>query len=201
MPEDIRVKKLFKVPKDFHARFSAVSRTYKYFISNDDSLSIGNRTRDYVVCLYGFKVISTGIGYNLNDFIVSNSTEFEQLQGLEVTIKMTENGQILSVELGDTVCGLTSVPDFDINSDTGDGAIIEPILKIFDVEDIREDIDNIPNILISSSGDILDSNTRQVIIKSDLVDELISIDSEEIELTDRTNSGQRNLVRVIDCVR
>ena len=49
LPEDIRVKKLFKVPIDFHARFSAVSRTYKYFISNDDSLSIFNRSFTCIV--------------------------------------------------------------------------------------------------------------------------------------------------------
>jgi len=49
LPEDIRVKNIYKVPKDFHARFSAVSRTYKYFISNDDSLSIFNRSFTCIV--------------------------------------------------------------------------------------------------------------------------------------------------------
>jgi len=34
LPKDISAKGLNKVSKDAHARFSAVSRTYKYFISN-----------------------------------------------------------------------------------------------------------------------------------------------------------------------
>ena len=32
LPEDIVVKGIFEVPDDFHARFKAVARTYKYFI-------------------------------------------------------------------------------------------------------------------------------------------------------------------------
>jgi tRNA pseudouridine38-40 synthase len=33
LPDDIAIQKIKKVNSDFHARFSAVSRTYKYFIS------------------------------------------------------------------------------------------------------------------------------------------------------------------------
>jgi tRNA pseudouridine38-40 synthase len=33
LPDDIAIQKLIRVNSDFHARFSAVSRTYKYFIS------------------------------------------------------------------------------------------------------------------------------------------------------------------------
>jgi tRNA pseudouridine38-40 synthase len=33
LPDDIAIQKIKKVNHDFHARFSAVSRTYKYFIS------------------------------------------------------------------------------------------------------------------------------------------------------------------------
>jgi tRNA pseudouridine38-40 synthase len=32
LPDDISIKRIFEVGKDFHARFDAVSRTYKYFI-------------------------------------------------------------------------------------------------------------------------------------------------------------------------
>lgn len=35
LPEDIAVQKLWKVTQDAHARFSAVSRTYQYFISTE----------------------------------------------------------------------------------------------------------------------------------------------------------------------
>ena len=35
LPEDIAIQKIRKVGHDFHARFSAVSRTYKYFICTE----------------------------------------------------------------------------------------------------------------------------------------------------------------------
>ena len=35
LPEDIRIIKIFHVPDDFNARYSAISREYKYFIWND----------------------------------------------------------------------------------------------------------------------------------------------------------------------
>lgn len=33
LPEDLVIFKIFEVPNDFHARFDALSRTYKYYIS------------------------------------------------------------------------------------------------------------------------------------------------------------------------
>ena len=33
LPDDIRVKRIYKVDNDFHARFLATRRTYKYFIN------------------------------------------------------------------------------------------------------------------------------------------------------------------------
>jgi len=35
LPDDIAIQKISKVNNDFHARFSAVSRTYKYFICTE----------------------------------------------------------------------------------------------------------------------------------------------------------------------
>ncbi|MBQ3395155.1 MAG: tRNA pseudouridine(38-40) synthase TruA [Synergistaceae bacterium] len=35
LPDDIRIMKIFHVPDDFNARYSAISREYKYFIWND----------------------------------------------------------------------------------------------------------------------------------------------------------------------
>ena len=34
LPNDISVKRMFKVKEDTHARFTAISRTYQYFVSN-----------------------------------------------------------------------------------------------------------------------------------------------------------------------
>ena len=38
LPNDISVSKIFKVKKDTHARFSAISRTYKYYISEKKNI-------------------------------------------------------------------------------------------------------------------------------------------------------------------
>jgi tRNA pseudouridine38-40 synthase len=35
LPDDIAIQKIQKVDSDFHARFSAISRTYKYFITTE----------------------------------------------------------------------------------------------------------------------------------------------------------------------
>jgi len=44
LPDDIVVYDIFKVDKDMHARFSAVSRTYKYYISRQkDPFNSGQR--------------------------------------------------------------------------------------------------------------------------------------------------------------
>lgn len=43
LPEDIVVKSVWEVPSDFHARFSAISRTYEYHINqNKDPFKIGH---------------------------------------------------------------------------------------------------------------------------------------------------------------
>ncbi|MBT6699343.1 MAG: tRNA pseudouridine synthase A, partial [Flavobacteriales bacterium] len=34
LPNDISVKRIFKVREDTHARFTAIARTYQYFVSN-----------------------------------------------------------------------------------------------------------------------------------------------------------------------
>ena len=38
LPNDISVSKIFEVKKDTHARFSAISRTYKYYISEKKNI-------------------------------------------------------------------------------------------------------------------------------------------------------------------
>ncbi len=46
LPKSIRIKKIYHVDNDFHARFSAISRTYRYFINTNPNINIFNS--DYV---------------------------------------------------------------------------------------------------------------------------------------------------------
>jgi len=49
LPNDIRLKNIFHVDNDFHARFSAKSRTYKYFINTNSECSIFNNAFTWVI--------------------------------------------------------------------------------------------------------------------------------------------------------
>jgi len=49
LPNDIRLKNIFHVDNDFHARFSAKSRTYKYFINTNSKCSIFNNAFTWVI--------------------------------------------------------------------------------------------------------------------------------------------------------
>ena len=89
---------------------------------------------DFVVCLEGFRILDTGIGYTTNDNIIITP----DIPGLEATVQMTEFGQIVSIQIGTNACGLPGYPDIEINSPTGEGAIIEPILSFTRVSDFDE---------------------------------------------------------------
>tara|TARA_B100000035_G_C20966038_1_gene538797 strand:+ start:135 stop:917 length:783 start_codon:yes stop_codon:yes gene_type:complete len=49
LPNDIRVKRLYKVDNDFHARFLAKERTYKYFINVNSESTIFNNSYTWVI--------------------------------------------------------------------------------------------------------------------------------------------------------
>ena len=49
LPDDIRVKRVYRVDNDFHARFLATKRTYKYFINTNIKSTIFNNTYTWVV--------------------------------------------------------------------------------------------------------------------------------------------------------
>lgn len=51
LPADIAIQKIWKVDNEFHARFSAVSRTYKYFISTVKSPFTTETSFQYTVPL------------------------------------------------------------------------------------------------------------------------------------------------------
>ena len=86
---------------------------------------------DYVVCLKGIEVISTGIGYQPTDEI----TITPDIPNLKARVKMTEAGQIIAIDILEQSCNLTTVPEITINSLMGGGLQVRPILTFTRIED------------------------------------------------------------------
>tara|TARA_B100001093_G_scaffold449759_1_gene456119 strand:+ start:327 stop:1109 length:783 start_codon:yes stop_codon:yes gene_type:complete len=49
LPKDIRVKNIYHVNKEFHARFQALSRTYHYYINNNADSTIFNNSFTWII--------------------------------------------------------------------------------------------------------------------------------------------------------
>ena len=56
---------------------------------------------------------------------------------------MSEFGQIVDIQLSEPVCGISEFPEIIIDSETGDGAIIEPILTFTPIEEFNETDDDV----------------------------------------------------------
>ncbi len=150
---------------------------------------VGSDGTDYVVCLEGFRVADTGVGYTTNDSIRITP----DIPNLEAVVKMTEFGQILDIQFTGNVCGLSGYPEIEINSQTGHGAVIEPIISFTRIEesdrpqgdfDFEVDSDSI------ISAEIV-SNDREGLITT--------LRGRKI-LTDKQEFTRRDIIRVIDCV-
>ena len=100
--------------------------------------SAENKVRSFVACIDDFKILSTGIGYSVEDTV----TITPDAPGLNVRITMNEEGQIIALNIISPSCGLTEVPKVTINSDTGVGADIQPILKFYTLDAYNELQDN-----------------------------------------------------------
>ena len=125
---------------------------------------------DYIVCLEGFDIVSTGIGYSQLDEIIITP----DLPNLEASVRMTEAGQIISITLTGRVCGLIDIPTITIDSPTGEGAKIKPKFSFIKItDDIEEELP--PQTILP-----IDRTTAS--------DESIAF------------LAQKNVVRVIDCV-
>ncbi len=135
----------------------------------DDTDVVSGIISDYNVCLDGFEIISTGIGYTPTDEI----TITPNIPNLEVSVSMNEQGQVIEMQILDSVCGITEMPDIDINSLTGAGLEVRPIL---------------------SFNRIVDDSPQEV------SDRVIEVPIGTDEDTIRILAQQRNIVRVIDCV-
>ena len=71
------------------------------------------------------RLFQTGIGYSPTDEI----TITPDIPNLEVSVSMNEQGQVIEMQILDSVCGITEMPDIDINSLTGAGIEVRPILS------------------------------------------------------------------------
>jgi hypothetical protein len=135
---------------------------------SEESTPDGN---DYIVCLSGFRILNTGTGYTPNDSIQITP----DIPGLVGGVQMTEVGQIFSIKLNEPVCGISEYPDITINSPTGEGAIIQPILSFTRVE---ETPDGDPDVVINQPLTTL--RGRSVLAEADFT--------------------RKDIVRIVDCV-
>ena len=88
------------------------------------------QVKEYVACLDEIQVISTGIGYQPTDTIIVTP----DIPNLQASVKLTEEGQIISIKLLNKPCGLNQIPTITINSANGVGAVFRPVLDVQLVE-------------------------------------------------------------------
>ena len=107
----------------------------------------------YVTELDGVVVQNTGFGYNENDTITvengsitgtdATGADIESINPgqAEVNLKV-EDGFIIGAEVSNGGFGFTDLPDLTINSDTGVGARLLPVLKFTKVDDAKQSADS-----------------------------------------------------------
>ena len=102
-------------------------------------------TREYVTCLDRIEIVNTGIGYLPTDSV----SIAPDLPGLEIKIQITEVGQIVSMEVLNSGCGFAEIPEITINSDTGSGLEVRPVMRFVQREQyVQEQPDFVPSRLI-----------------------------------------------------
>ena len=107
----------------------------------------------YVTELDGVVVQNTGFGYNENDTVTVENGSITgtdatgaDIQSInpgqaEVNLKV-EDGFIIGAEVVNGGFGFTDLPDLTINSDTGVGARLLPVLKFTKVDDAKQSADS-----------------------------------------------------------
>ena len=146
---------------------------------------------DYVVCLEGFRIKDTGIGYSVNDEIRISPN----IPNLEASVKITEFGQIIDIQLSQNICGVSGYPEITINSPTGNGVVIDPILSFVPVDEFDDtSISDVPDIEVN-----VDSIVQAEIVSDDR-DGLISTLRGRKILPENQDFTRRNLIRIVDCV-
>ena len=102
---------------------------------------------DFVVCLDGFRISNSGTGYSVNDSISITP----DIPNLQANVRISDTGQILEIQLTDTICGISGYPEIQINSPTGEGFVIEPKLSFIPIPEFPDVVDGIDIVEIDSS--------------------------------------------------
>lgn len=170
--------------------------------SSDDEIDPTLFGSDYIVCLEGFRVLSMGFGYTTDDIFEIDP----DIPNLSVSIKLTDVGQVIDVQIAERICGLTSYPEVDINSPTGDGAIIVPILSFIKIEDEIASVDPvIPDDEIASvDPDIsvgIDFVIRAEIAKNNFEGFITTLRGKKLITEKQQKEFTRgNVIKIVDCI-
>jgi hypothetical protein len=164
---------------------------------------VRNAIRDYVVCLTGFEILSTGIGYKPTDTVELTPN----IPGLQANIKLTESGQILDIQLQNKVCGLTEIPDLIINSDIGAGVEVRPKFDIIRINETNPLDPRSVQTGPTTTGVTESVENQSPTISIDAISKKIintELVANENQLSAIIKSGSRvgkaNIIRIVDCV-
>ena len=148
----------------------------------------GGYGRDYVVCLYGFEVLDTGIGYTINDSIIITP----DIPNLSASVQITEYGQIIAVNIGDPICGISGYPETILQSETGYGCVLRPILEFIRIEEFDEGSrDTRINIDTDSTINAELSNSNREGLITTLRGRKLLTDGE---------LNRKDVIRIVDCI-
>jgi len=91
-----------------------------------------SRGEDVVGQLFGVKVVNTGIGYSPDDMIESECGVLKPI--------LDGEGRVVGADIISSELGCTTLPNLAINSATGVGVIIRPVMKYIRRSEIKVDI-------------------------------------------------------------
>ena len=94
-------------------------------LANSDGESMVGQISDVVI-------IDPGSGYNTTDTL--------EVDGAQLT-PIVLGGRIVGVEVVNGGTGFTTIPEITVNSDTGIGANLRPVLKFVSVTEVSEELD------------------------------------------------------------
>ena len=164
---------------------------------------------DYVICLSGFKILSTGIAYKPTDTVKITP----DIPNLNAVISITDSGQILDIKLSNKICGLTDVPEIEINSEMGAGVEIKPVFDIIRVSETNpQDSQSVENTggatpppARAGGGGNLSNQEPSISIDAlskKILDSEILANEDQLSTTIKYGSraGKANIIRVVDCV-
>ena len=104
-------------------------------LSNADNKSVTGQLDDVIIA-------NTGFDYNSTDTVEIGDGKNDACAKLKVL-----SGKIIGVEIECTGHGFTSIPEVKINSETGIGADLRPVLKFTSVSEVSETLDDATEVI------------------------------------------------------